>query len=652
MDILRRRIYRRNHEIINILIVLLILFLLLFIVRYTLKITKKNDTIAENIHVQNEWLSIRDYKISIELDPINYSFKAKVTISIKSKKNNLRELFFFFAKLDDIEIKCQGEEQKYISTDKFIKVILNKPLENFETKNLTFTYRARIGYFTGESGRGNIVSPSGAFLSYSSGWYPYIPNSKAKAKIIYRVPPANFVVSSGKLLSHLQREESEIFVYEILKPTHKYSFAVRNYQKESVHYEDLKINLFHYNLSIDETRIYISKIIDYISYLSRSIAPLSYKLINIVQTPNINIETDDDFSLISISDDLFLEDKGKFENKMAYKIGKQWFGNMINCDPEIDYLICKALPEYLYYKYLEDTGRDLDAKLHLEKKRSLYFFLKKIYGRDASLNRTTNIHYILTRGFYSIHSLRFILEDKFPQFLKSVNLNFRNKIVTYNDILELLREYYADDLRSFIDFNNQSCETIDFELTFEKYRKRRLYYAEVNVKKSGFFDKIPLEISINTEHGKRVERVMIKERVKNYKFTYDDEPFEALADPNFHYLREDGNFKLKTNELNVIEVINAFKKTINERDTTFIEPFVTKDFSRFEIFREMEILIAAGKLSFLSDDLFVLSRDKRKKEISVIIPFTLENNNMDTILFTLVSEKDRWEIVDIQRGIF
>ena len=165
-----------------------------------------------------------------------------------------------------------------------------------------------------------------------------------------------------------------------------------------------------------------------------------------------------------------------FDFIIIHETAHEWWGNNVSMGNINDMWIHESFATYAEALYVEEMYGydDMLVYLNYQKKK-----IKNQHPIKSDFFSSTDMYY---KGSWMLHTLRTICKSDslWDSVIKGLQLDFRNKIVDTNDIVEYIENHFGYDLSSFFKQYLFESELPILEYYFIKKRKKHYLYYRWN----------------------------------------------------------------------------------------------------------------------------------------------------------------------------
>ncbi len=470
--------------------------------------------LAALLPAAEQWRShsfdVLHYRLQFSFIPEEHRVLGDAEISLRSLGNGLDSIRIDAINFENVLILISGDTiTNAVNNGRQLIIPLERKLDFDQTLTVRILYEA-----TPERGlffyNPTAMDPYQRSQIWSQGegednryWFPGYdsPNDKATAEIIVTVPAGQTVISNGRLLGQIGREDKTIWYYQLEQPTPMYliSLVIGAYEKYTDDYHGKPVEYFVYpETGAETTYRSFGRTPDMLRFFS-DYTGFEYPFPKYSQAlitnfmfsgmENISATTITDRTIHDASAHLTFESDGL----VAHELAHQWFGDLVTCRDWSEIWLNEGFATYFTHLYYRDWKGDEDFRYNLWRGTQL----PVIEAESKNPAHLSGDHpgLVYTKGASVLHMLR----EKIGE------AAFRSGIDRYldehafghaesNDFKKAMEEAGGQNLTTFFDewvyragvphlkvthFFREETKTLF--LYFEQVQDSALYHAEIPV---------------------------------------------------------------------------------------------------------------------------------------------------------------------------
>jgi aminopeptidase N len=518
------------------------------------------SSFADHRPSPSEWVDVKQYAFTIELNDSTDVIRGTATISLLCKKNMTAFDLDLIGKnaegkgMQVLAISSKGSMVKFTHQNDLIRIML--AAQQGETIVITIAYSGipKDGLIISKNKFGDRTFFADNWPDRGRNWLPVIDHPADKAAVEFTVvAPLHYeVIANGipleesyiskkqKLTRYSEDTEisTKVMVIGVARFAVQQAGVVNHIPVESWVYPQNRAEGFKdYALAVD--------ILD---FFNSHIGPYSYKKL-------ANVQSKTTFGGLENASAIFyfensVTGKADHEGLIAHEIAHQWFGNSATEKEWPHVWLSEGFATYFAMLYAEFTHGDDKRKEEMTKDRDqvLAFYKKEaipvVNPTVTSLMKILNAN-TYQKGSWVLHMLRREIGDQaFWAGIRSYYKKFQNSTALTSDLQQEMETASGKDLDTF--FNQWIHKTgqpvIDGSWKYDEASKS-VQFTVRQTQKDQIFS-FTLEVGILPE-GKdfmQIEKVSINKESQQISIPVASKPLKIALDPNVNLLFE-GNLR-------------------------------------------------------------------------------------------------------------
>ena len=467
----------------------------------------------------------------------------------------------------------EGRELSLERSDTSVVVLLPRPAAFGDTLDVTVLYQgegSREGFFFDDASEDHpqMVSTD-SWPDEAHHWIPLYdyPNDKVTHELIVTVPEGNRVLSNGRLIAVTEDDTAGTATWhwsqEHPHATYLMMLAIGPFAVIEDSLGDLPIAYWVYPDAIEDARWIFAKTPRMIAYYSDLFDyPYPWAKYDQVTTPHVGGGAEATSATIlgdGVIHDRRAEQDFSWERIIAHEIAHQWWGDLITLREWSHAWLNESFGTYSDYLWTRHESGDDEGAWALSGKKNAYLREAHTrYVRPIVFNRYERPHdnfdsHTYPKGAAILHQLRFLLGDElFFRALSTFLHDHAFEPVDTHDFMKTVNEVAGRDMDWFFEQFVFLPGHPVFEVSSVwdgAAREVHLNIAQVQGRAHGVpIYRMPVQIGIVTESGKRVETVWLESEHDSFVFPSSDEPLLVRFDEG-NWLLKEWTFEKSVEEL-------------------------------------------------------------------------------------------------------
>ena len=524
----------------------------------TIELKKKGGnwhikTLNERIYMQSLYTTIDSH-----FYPKKNEMEASAELDVKillGGENNL--LFQLNRGLKIHYIKdSEGNQYSFERNGQAIVVKWDKPLNKGNEIKLNFKYS---GNFFNESQEQNYslvnIGESACFSSWGGNWYPRVNGTKTKSKatLTYTVPKGLQVASNGILESKQEVGERVTYKYNVTKPL-DYTFNANKFIHFQNEYNDIQVNVFLINGTLEKAEMYAKKSTQIIKTLVDFYGiPFPADSYTISEIPS---------SIAGIlggssgqGHNFYPENKLRdtvFEFPLfTHEIGHSWWGNWVDGDINLGEVIIEGfaqLNSILCYKLFfgddemweyANNGGDyfpISIRSYFTEFNNTNDVALGVYDEKKS-NEIRRLSYIKASFIYAM-----LMEttgfNSFQSGMRRIMKEYKYKRFDLKNLQEIMEEESGKDLEYFFEQWFKRAGAPEFKTNYSvKKLVNGKYKVSGEINQLREIYKVNAELLFANDNYFVKRKLFVDSKTKQFEYTLNFKPTSIQFDPNRKILR-------------------------------------------------------------------------------------------------------------------
>lgn len=388
----------------------------------------------------------------------------------------------FYLHLYDLTIDSAFFKNSKISLQKIIHddgnyyyELSDNVLTTTDTNRITIYYSGKMTNEGGENPWGGVSTDSkilftmgvgfrNNYVSATRHWMPCYdhPSDKVLFRGEFKVRKGLFVASNGQLISHLENNDFDIFIWEHNYPASTYllTFAVSEFIPVEFHSDNVKVPMIVYTPKMYEEKVKFTfrLLPDMLKAYELLFDKYPFEKVGYVLTPIGSMEHQTMISYDINTLNYYYSVRDTMNSTAAHELSHQWFGNYVTCRDFRDAWLNEGFatfcePLWLEYKfdyerYLRAINNYILRYINTISKMEGVFSLYDFPRQYPSSNYPGTIYY---KGAIVLAMLRYELgDDLFFQCVREYLKRFAYGTATTELFKQTFEEVSARDLNQFI----------------------------------------------------------------------------------------------------------------------------------------------------------------------------------------------------------
>lgn len=514
------------------------------------------------------------YRVSLEFDLDARTFQGENRITLTPLAAGI-DRFELDAEGLTIEsaVDQEGRELSLERSDTSVVVLFPRPPAFGDTLDVTVSYQgegSREGFFFDDANEDHprMVSTD-SWPDEAHHWIPLYdyPNDKVTHELIVTVPEGNRVLSNGRLIAVTEDDDAGTATWhwsqEQPHATYLMMLAIGPFAVIEDSLGDLPIAYWVYPDAIEDARWIFAKTPRMIAYYSDLFDyPYPWAKYDQVTTPHVGGGAEATSATIlgdGVIHDRRAEQDFSWERVIAHEIAHQWWGDLITLREWSHAWMNESFGTYSDYLWTRHERGDDEGAWALSGKKNAYLREAHTrYVRPIVFNRYERPHdnfdsHTYPKGAAILHQLRFLLGDElFFRALSTFLHDHAFESVDTHDFMRTVNEVAGRDMDWFFEQAVFLPGHPVFEVSSDwdgAAGEVRLDIAQVQDRAHGVpIYRMPVQIGIVTQSGKRVETVWLESEHDSFVFPSSDEPLLVRFDEG-NWLLKEWSFEKSVEEL-------------------------------------------------------------------------------------------------------
>lgn len=552
-----------------------------------------------------------------------------------------------------IKILINNENVNFSFKDGVVNILMNNGEKDFTliiNYSVQFVKEFNFKNIDFEDPSSNLIShisKEGVFIGGDVLWYPRF-NTKPEKKEITFISDKDFeFITEGKRVDYQKNNHIVKSTWLVNKETRTLPILGGPYTVKVKQSGNLQIFIYSFKENLHWSDKYLDAVEEYIKFYSMLIGPYPYEKFAVVETylpVGISYQS---FTIVSKE---LMKLPFMIETSLPHEILHSWFGNGVFVDYEggnwseglvtylADYLMKERKSKKEATEYLKKLTIDYSSIV----KNGKDFSLVDFYGRYDLTTRV--IGYGKSAMFF--HYLRFYMGDE--KFFKSLR-NFYNrnlfKTASWSDLRNSFTDNNGDEIKILFGqwVERKGIPEISLKNVSKSFNgKEWIIRFSIEQKEPCYLLKLPLKIYGNNGNKIVDENIIVKEKIADFSFKINEEPFEIRINENFDVLR-----RLQKEEIPAtVNSIKSAEKVLlvlygNYFQENFIERFVkTMGIKNYKV---------SGNIDDTYDVIVFLGVVEKVKYKDIVIDhnfFEIGNKkyeNKNDAIFLVVRDNDKYK---------
>lgn len=469
---------------------------------------------------------IEHYDIFIEPDFAERRLCMRVRVSI-ANPNFERSFFFELSdRYESVKVKANTSPTGIKRDGGFVTVTVTKP-----TKKVSLVFELK-----GYRGKSNdedrdVIDNESLFLLWSDRFYPVVFRDWATVKTTLVLPSKFQAIAPGRL-TKIQKDGNKVrFVFETTTPSVHFSIlADSRWIKTERELNGIRLQtLLHPESQKFAEQIFTtsSKILKFYSDIY---CPYPFDQFAFVTSKGMYARRA--FSGFVGYEPGYLEKEFATAGFDAHETALLWWGYTLSGDGPGSWMWTEGLGDYAEILYVEKYRLPIPKIYHYFRNR----YLESLSEKDvlySELRGGTDQAFIHGKYPWLMHLIRYVVgDDGFKRAMKLLFERFPFRTFSMEEFVATLEEGSGQSLQWIRDewLHRRGVPTIS--LKSEIHQQEGAYHITCRLEQIGNIYRLPIEIGIETEQGRRIERVYLKEKRMEVSFQSKERPRKILLDPN------------------------------------------------------------------------------------------------------------------------
>lgn len=422
---------------------------------------------AANAEVTGD-IDIQDYKIDAEMTPDDNGLKATAAVTYRALKASRSVTFELNGSLRVSAVRGPDGKPLQFAQDTLqnfeVKIDLGQVLQPGQTVTLSIDYAGQLA--TAEGGplpdrRLAYVGPEGAYLHYSSRWFPFHEYGADRATMTLRMT----VPSSWKLAAHSdtavapapgKTPSTTTYTLTESSPVLPGTLAAGPYIVVPVNASGVSVEFYANPGSENAGRQIAEEAVSILSFYQKTFGPYAFgQKYVIAQIDDQSLDMLAGTGVQLVSSGSVKRGRENLVDDLARQVALQWWGLAVGLRSFDATWLSQGLSEYsgTLYRLKDLTTAASDGVLAELSERALsYEGDSSIVQAPSQLNDQTPAFrsIVLYKGAYVFHMLRGTMgDDKFFSFLRDYYARNKGKNVAIADFEKQATASFGQDLRWF-----------------------------------------------------------------------------------------------------------------------------------------------------------------------------------------------------------
>jgi len=499
-------------------------------------------------------MDVLHYRLQFSFVPEEHRVTGEAEISFRSLREGLDSISLDAVNFENVQIMSGADTiMGFRNNGRALQIPLLRQLDFNQTQTIRISYEAepeRGLFFFNPTAK----EPNQRTQIWSQGegednryWFPGYdsPNDKATAEIIVTVPAGQTVVSNGRLLGKIEREDKTIWYYQLDQPSPMYliSLVIGEFRLYTDEFRGRPVEYFVYPETDKETAYRsFGRTPDMLRFFS-DYTGFEYPFPKYSQAliTNFMFSGMENISATTITDrtihDISAHHTFESDGLVAHELAHQWFGDLVTCRDWSEIWLNEGFATYFTNLYYRDWKGDDDFRFNLWRGIQIPVIEAELkHPRHLSGEQPGLVY---TKGASVLHMLREKIGDN--AFRAGIQAYTRNSAFGHagsNDFKKALEDAGGQNLNTFFDewiyrpgvpqiktWHSYQKETKNLYLYFEQLQDSLLYHLE-----------LPLAISAGGKE--KTTTVFTSTRRDTITIPLDTEPEDVVINSNTVVLAE------------------------------------------------------------------------------------------------------------------
>lgn len=533
---------------------------------HELSTTKASWNTIKLIKGTNDWKIVAENErkyakadftdLSVELDTVNSLMHGKAIIKIdiiEQGEDNLLLALNRGLKLTSIKTE-DGVNLDYEQVDRSIIVPWHTAFKGNENLTITVSFKGSLFNESKAKGYSQVnIGPRGSFASWTTYWYPRLPESfsKSKGRISYLVPAGLTVASNGKLIKKEKVKDKEKHIFEVNTPL-DYSFAAAEYTHQEEVVDNIVIGVYFIEEKPYKANLYVDSCVQIIRYLKKLYGMYPFDSYSIVELSSDAVgglggSSEQGMNFFSSK---FLADSSFNLPLFSHEIGHSWWANwVISADgnvideglAEMTAVFC--VENFHGEKVMWDFLKNGTPTFPISANAFFLYYANQI-GKDIELgiNRPEKdgiLHELADhKGQFVYNMLRETIgHEAFVEGLRNVIQHYALKPIKLSELREEWEKTSGTDLKWFFDQWFFRKGAPEFNLNYIIEPKDNSFRVKGNVKQLRDIYIVDAEIALVNGNKKDIKILKITDKETAFDFIVSTKPDTVLFDPDYKIFR-------------------------------------------------------------------------------------------------------------------
>ncbi len=387
-----------------------------------------------------------------------------------------------------------------------------------------------------------IVNEKGVFFVYPTFWYPYIPDSLAKGKIVVFTPMKYYVVSEGEHTNEtLGGENTATFI--IRYPMEYFDLVGGEFEPEIENFNGIKIGTFFTQENKELSSVYLRYIKKYIKLYEKLFTKYPFTKFYVVEN---FLQTGYGMPSFTLLGDRVIRLPFIVETSLGHEILHNWWGNSVYVDYSQGNW-CEGLTVMFadyYYKELQSQEEAKDYRFEILRDYATYvspsneISISEFESRVDPSTRT--IGYGKSMMFF--YMLRKVVgKENFMRALRRLAKEYKFKKVSFSEIRKLMEEESKLKLKKFFEQWIYRKGAPDILLNLVSYKKKKeKYVARIEFVQKQSEEPYDLSLSYTIYYKKGLEKgeINITRRREVFEVEFKKKPQRIVFDKDYEIFRK------------------------------------------------------------------------------------------------------------------
>ncbi len=493
-------------------------------------------------------IDVESYVIEAEVNPRTQDIEATATVRFKATRDEAR--FLRFELHNDLKLsEVLDEEDNDVATsrsfdDFSVRVTLDEPLREGESKELRFSYAGRL---TGREEspvwgiRFAAIHSDYAYLLYPSRWFPVsgYTTDRFTAEMNITVPTGYKVLASGIDTKDENTPDEVTYTYTFSQPSFPGSIAIVAGDGQKVSSEGVMTTLYFRDDKEELAGVWGEEVGSVMTFLTGLFGLAPQSGLTVVQTEEGTPSGYAAPGLLFLSPTA-IEDEVN-QRLLVNQISRQWWGMLCSTATRNHIWIINGMARFAELLWLEDSEGPAAAETAMRDNYVEALTVDNVPLIQAARLEDYSPEYWAStagKGTAILNMLRLVMgEDGFAKLLTAFPDQYAWKSFYTADFRKVAEEISGRSLQGFFIQWIESSGAPEFDIEYTVFRTRQGFRIMGKITQDLDTFRMPVQLKIETEGNPEEKEVEVVGPSTDFIVETFGKPKNVIVDPNSKVLR-------------------------------------------------------------------------------------------------------------------